>query len=135
VGFERRRHTLREAVSVDRQRAAGRNLMGVALFHDQRAQPAHLPMQLADGVGERIVGAEGVGADELGQAFRLVRFGPADGAHLVQDDGDASLGDLPGGFGAGETAANDVNGFHQRDVSAGMRDVKGAMSLNAKCPP
>jgi aldehyde dehydrogenase (NAD+) len=31
-------------------------------------------------------------------------------AHLVQDDGDVGLGDLPGGLGAGEAAADDVNG-------------------------
>ena len=33
------------------------------------------------------------------------------GAHLVQDDGDAHGGDLPGGLGAGEAAADDVDGF------------------------
>jgi hypothetical protein len=42
----------------------------------------------------------GVGAD----LFRLVP------AHFVQDDGHASLGDLPGRFGSGEAAADDVDG-------------------------
>ena len=57
----------------------------------------------------RIVGAERVGADELGQAVGLVGVGAAHRAHLVQDDGHAGLGDLPGGFRAGEPAADDVN--------------------------
>ena len=38
VRFERRRDRVREAVAVDRERAAGRDLMGVAFTHDQRAQ-------------------------------------------------------------------------------------------------
>ena len=38
----------REAVAVDRQRAAGRHLVGVGRPHDQRAEPAHLLVQQAD---------------------------------------------------------------------------------------
>ena len=33
------------------------------------------------------------------------------GPHLVQHDRHAGAGDLPGGFRAGEAAANDVNGL------------------------
>jgi len=33
-------------------------------------------------------------------------------AHLVQDNGDAGVGDLPSGFGAGQAAADYMNGFH-----------------------
>jgi hypothetical protein len=39
-----------------------------------------------------------------------VRLGAAQGPHLVQHHGQAGLGDLPGGFRAGEAAADDVNG-------------------------
>ena len=109
--FERRRDRVGEAVAVDGQRAAGRHLIGVAFGHDQRAQRAHLLMQQADRVGFGIVRAEGVGADELGKAFGLVGVGAANRAHLVQHDRNAGLGDLPGGFGAGEAAADDMDGF------------------------
>ena len=46
----------------------------------------------------------------------------------MQDDGDARTGDLPSGFGSGETAANDVNGFccaHAPGCSAGPGAMKG----------
>ena len=42
----------------------------------------------------------------------LVRLGAALRPHLVQDDGDAGARDLPGGLGAGEAAADDMDGFH-----------------------
>ena len=67
-------------------------------------------MQHADGVGLRIVGAEGIGADEFGEILGLVRVRAANGTHLVQDDGNACFGELPCSFGTGETAANDVYG-------------------------
>ena len=38
-----------KAVAVDGERAAGRQLVGVGGAHDQRAEPAHLGMQQADG--------------------------------------------------------------------------------------
>ena len=75
----------------------------------ERAEPAHLLMEQADGVGRGIVGAKGVGADQLGERLGLVRLGAADGPHLVQHDGDTRLGDLPRGLGTGEAAADDVN--------------------------
>ena len=100
----------RETIAVDGERAAGRQLVGVAGSHDQRAGAAHLLVQQADRVGGRVVGAERVGADELGQAVRLVRLGGAHGPHLVQHDGDAGLRDLPGGLRAREAAADDVDG-------------------------
>ncbi|MNI09666.1 hypothetical protein D3C73_627490 [compost metagenome] len=37
-------------------------------------------------------------------------IGAANAAHLVQDDRDAGLCDLPGCFGAGKAAADHVNG-------------------------
>ncbi len=65
----------RKAVAVDRQRAAGRHLVGVGRAHDQRAQPAHFGVQQADRVVGGIVGAERVGADQFGQALGAVRLG------------------------------------------------------------
>ena len=93
--LQRARDVRREMIAIDRQRAAGGQLVGVAGGHDQRAGAAHLLMQQADRVGGGIVGAERVGADQLGEAVGLVRLGAAIGAHLVQDDGNAGLRDLP----------------------------------------
>ena len=67
-------------------------------------------MQQADGVVGGVVGAERIGADEFGEAFGAVRLGHPQRAHLVQDDANARIGDLPGGFRAGEAAANDMDG-------------------------
>ena len=100
-----------KSVAVDRQRAAGGHLVGVGGAHDQRAQPAHFGVQQADRVVGGVVGAERIGADELGEAVGAMRLGHPDGAHLVQDDGDARLGDLPGGFRAGEAGADDMHGL------------------------
>ena len=41
-------------------------------------------------------------------------IGAACAAHLVQDDRNASLGDLPGGFRTGKAAADNVNGGRER---------------------
>ena len=109
--FERRGDGGGKAVAVDRERAAGRHLVGVGRAHDQRAEPAHLLVQEPDGaLRSRIVGAERVGADQFGKLSGLVRGGRADRPHLVQHHGHAAARDLPGGLGAGEAAADDMNG-------------------------
>ncbi|MNQ92242.1 hypothetical protein D3C85_1076610 [compost metagenome] len=112
VGGQPRRHSLREAVAVDSQSAARRDLMIAGRSHDDRAQFAHFLMQQADGVIFPVVRPEGVGTDELGQAVGVVGVGlyARHAAHFMQDDGHARLGDLPGGFGTGEAAADNVNG-------------------------
>ena len=107
--LERRRDGGGKAVAVDRERAAGRHLVGVGRAHDQRAEPAHLGVQQADGVVVRVVGAERVRADELGEAVGLVRGGRAQRPHLVQHDRHAGLRELPGGLRAGEAAADDMD--------------------------
>jgi hypothetical protein len=99
-----------KTVAVDGQRPARGHLIGVGGAHDQRSQPAHLGMQQADSVVGGVVGPKRVGADELGQAFSTVRLGHPQRAHLMQDDANARIGDLPGGFGTGETAANHMDG-------------------------
>ena len=103
-----------------RQRAAGGHLVGVGRPHDQRAQTAHFGVQQADSVVGGIVGAEGVGADQLGKPFGLMGLGHPYRAHLVQDHGDAGIGDLPGGFRAGEAAADDVNGMRHGAAAKGF---------------
>jgi hypothetical protein len=85
--------------------------VGVAVRHDERAEAAHLLMQEADRIRFGVVRAEGVGADELRETVGLVGIGAAHRAHLVEHHGHTGLRDLPGGFGAREPAADDVNGF------------------------
>ena len=111
LSFQRRRHGLREALPVHRQRAACGHLMLVGAAHDERAHAPHLLMQQADRVAGGVVGAEGVGADELGELFALVGLGAANRAHLVQHDWDARARDLPGRFRARKAAADDVDGL------------------------
>ena len=101
-----------KAVAVDGERASGRELVPIGGGQDQRAGAAHLLMQQADGVGRPIVGAERVGADELGEGVGLMRLGPPLGAHLVEHHGHAGRGELPSGLAAGEPAADDMNLRH-----------------------
>ena len=119
-----RRDRRRKAVAVDGERAAGRHLVAVAGAHDQRSGKPHLGMQQADRIGLGVVGAEGIGADQFGEAVGLVRLGAAHGAHLVQHDGHAGFGDLPRSFRAGEAAADDVDGVeaHAPGISPGRRE-------------
>ena len=63
-----------EAFAIDGERAAGGHLVEVAHPHDQRAGAAQLFVEEADGVGLAIVGAERVGADQLGETVGLVRL-------------------------------------------------------------
>ena len=104
-------HGGRKAVPVDRERAAGRQLVRVGGAHDQRAGAAHFLVDHADRVVGGIVGAEGVGADQLGEAIGEMGLGAAHRPHLVQYDRHARLCELPGRLTASEAAADDVNGL------------------------
>ena len=106
---ERRGHGTGEVFAVDRERAARRQLVLVGRRHDQRAGAAHLLMQEADRIGLPVVGAERVGADQLGQRVGLMGLGRPDRPHLVEHDRHALLRELPGRLAAGEPAADDVN--------------------------
>ena len=59
---------------------------------------------------EGVVRAQRIGAHEFGKAVGAMGFGHPDRAHLMQDDAQARLGDLPGGFRAGKARADDVHG-------------------------
>ena len=107
--LERAGHFRREALAVDRERAACRQLVGVGRGHDQRGGAAHLLMQQPDGVGLPFVGAEGIGTDQLGEGAGLMRVGLPYRAHLVQHDRNAGLRDLPGGLASRQAATDDVN--------------------------
>ena len=112
-----------EGFAVDGERRAGGHAMRVGRAHDQRAERAHFLVEQADGIVLGIVGAEAVRADHLGEAVGFMRRRHvAAAAHFAEAHAQARLGELPGGFGSGEPAADDV-------------DVEGhgvALSLRAK---
>ena len=66
----------------------------------------------SQGGGILRLGFQGVAANEFGEAIGLMGGGGAHGAHFVEHGGEAGFGDLPGGFGAGESAADDVDRLH-----------------------
>ncbi len=96
-------------MAIDRERAARRDAIGVRRAHDERAAAAHFRMENAHRIVLRIVRAEGIGADELGEAARHMRLGAAHRAHFVKDHRHAGARELPRGLAAGKTAADDVH--------------------------
>ena len=116
VRFERRGDVFGKPFAINREGAACGDLMLAALGDDQPVRAPHLLMQDADRIRGVIIGPERVRADELGQLVSLVGFSAAHAAHFVYDDGNAHIGGLPGSFGAGHSAADDVDRFdaHER---------------------
>src|SRR3546814_8255247 len=66
-------------------------------------------MKEADGALFRLVRAKAVGTDEFGEIGRVVGRRRLHPAHFVEDDGDARLGKLPGGFRPRKAAADDMD--------------------------
>ncbi len=127
LAFQRRGDGGGKTVAVDGQRAAGGELVRIGRAHDQRAEVAHLGVQQADGAPLRIVGAEGIGANKLGELPGLVGGGRAGRPHFVQHDRYAAACDLPGGFGTGEASAHHMNGCDtmRHDVKLGAHGPVG----------
>ena len=99
-----------EGFAIDRERGAGGHAMLVGGAHDQRSERAHFLVEQADGIVLGIVGAKAVRADHLGEAVGLVRRRRvAAAAHFAEPHAQARLGELPCGFGPGESAADDVD--------------------------
>ena len=66
-------------------------------------------MKQADRVVRGVIRTERIRADEFGEAVGAVCVRGAVWPHLVQNNIDACIGDLPCGFRTGETAADDVH--------------------------
>ena len=82
--------------------------MRVGHFHNQPACLPHFPMQKTHGILFVVIGAKRVGADHFSQIAGLVREGPDFRPHLMDCDIKARLRRLPGGFGPGHAAADDI---------------------------
>ena len=109
---ERRFDRLGKPHAVDRQRAPRRHLVRVGRAQDQRAALPHLFVQQADRVLLRIVRAEGIGADELGQARAEMRLGLPHRPHLVQHHRHPGARHLPRRLAAGQPATDHMHRFH-----------------------
>ena len=132
---QRLRDRLGKSIAVDGQRTAGGHLVGVGGAHDQGTQTAHFGVQQPDRVIGGIVRAEGIGADQFGEAVGAMRFRHSLRAHLMQHHPDAGPGDLPGGFGTGEAAANDVDrGLAARSWSVPVMGTEVARSADTTTP-
>jgi len=95
--------------AIDGEGASGGNLVSVGGFNDDRPELAQFFVEESGGAIAGL-GAEGVGTDQFGEFFGMVGGTSLKGAHFVKHHGDASPGNLPGGFGSGESAADDVDG-------------------------
>ncbi len=94
-----------ELDAVDGEGVAGGDGGGVGFGEEGRTGAAHLLLEEPGG-GVFALGLERVGADELGEVGGLVGLGGAVRAHLVEVNFAAQRGGLEGGFGTGETAAD-----------------------------
>ncbi len=83
--FQRRGDGVRKSVPVHCQGA-----------HNQGPGASHFLVQQADRVVHGIVGAEGVGANQLRQGIGLMGVGAANRTHLVENHRRAGFGCLPG---------------------------------------
>src|SRR5579864_2125392 len=101
----------REAMPIHRQRATGRQSVLVGRAQDERARAPHFFVQQSHGIVESVVGPEGIGADQFGQALGHMGLRPPQRAHLMQDDRQTLRCDLPPRLAAGEAAADDVDGY------------------------
>ena len=77
LGFERGGDRGGKTVAIDGERAAGRQLVGIGGVHHQRAEPAHLGMQEADGAALGVIGAERVRTNQFGELSGLMHGGRA----------------------------------------------------------
>jgi len=69
-------------------------------------------MEEADRIVQPVIGAQRVGTDQFGKPVRDMGIGAADGAHFVQHHGNAGIGRGPCRLATGQTAADDVQCFH-----------------------
>ena len=93
--------------------------MLIAASHDHRSEGPHLLVEQAHSIVVGVIRAKAVRADHFRQPVGLVRGRrAATTAHLAETDAQPAFRKLPGCFGAGEAAADDVDvEGHVRAVS------------------
>ena len=117
--------SLGKLFAIDGQRVTGGNRGLARDLHQQRTGAAHLLFQ-QPGRGVLGVGLQRVGAHQLGKVRGLVRGRRAHRPHLEQLDRDAAAGALPGCFRAGQSGADDADGFvHAGDAARICRYYTG----------
>ena len=107
-----------EDASIDGQCAPCGNFVLVGFLDDDRAESAEFFVEETGGaIGG--LGTEGVATDEFGEVFAVVGGAFYKGPHFMEHDGNSGLGDLPRGFGSGQSTADDVNGLGLGEVCHG----------------
>jgi hypothetical protein len=114
--LERFRHMAGKLVSVDRERAAGRNGVGLRLAVEERPEPVELVL-LHTGGRCRLHALERVRAHELRRVPGLVHRRAHRGAHLVQLHPEAAACELQGRLASGKARPHDDDGLFVCDVS------------------
>jgi hypothetical protein len=109
LALDRRSNRGGEPVPVDGERSPRGQHVGVGSAQHQRAEPAHLLVQEADGAASCVVGTERVRANELGEIPGFVHCGGTKRPHFVQHHGYAAARKLPRRLRAGEAATDDVS--------------------------
>ena len=106
MGAEPLVHRAGEHIAVHHQRGSAWYTRQVGAFQQETAQDPELGLEQTVGIGglDRL---EGVAAHQLGQRAGLVGRGRHDRSHFAEGDGDAAIGESPGGLRAGQTAADD----------------------------
>jgi hypothetical protein len=82
--------------------------MAIGGLDDDRSQAAQLFVQQSGGAIARH-GSKGIATDQFGQICGMVGGTAAIGTHFVEGDRDTRTGNLPSGFGSGESATDDDN--------------------------
>ncbi len=111
VVFELLRNGGGEGVAVHRQSSPGLHPVPVGAGHDEGIAPAQLLLQQPHRVFQ-LVGAQGVGAHQLGKVAAVVGGGGLFRLHLPQLHGDAPLGKLPGRLAPRQSRPDDRDGAH-----------------------
>jgi len=121
-----------EDVAIDGEGVAAGDAGGVGAAENEGAEAAEFLLEEPGG-GGFLLGFEGIAADQFGEAIGLVGGGGVDGAHFVEHGRVAGFGDLPGGFGAGEAATEDVDGGGHVVTSVLYRGGWGVMGDGRWC--
>jgi hypothetical protein len=103
---------------------ARRHLVRIGGAQDQRTALPRLLMQQPDRIALRVVGAERVGAHQLGEPGPDMRLGAAHRPHLVQHDRHPGARELPRCLAAGQPAADHMDGVHAGKLPLRIRFFK-----------